>query len=121
MAPICVAAKNIDCTIHTAFNIPVGHFGSNLPPLSNKMKSSLRNRLSELKIIIIDEISVVSNNLLFYVDLRLNKIFATVKDKPFAGISVITVGDFFQLPPVGGRPVYADYKNNWKNFESLWK
>ena len=39
--------------------------------------------------------------------------------KSLAGISVITVGDFFQLPPVGARPVYADYKNNWQNFESL--
>ena len=65
MALTGVAAINIDgTTIHTAFNIPVGHFCSNLPPLSDKMKSSLRNRLSELKIIIIDEISMLSNNLL---------------------------------------------------------
>ena len=55
MARTGVAAINIDGrTIHTAFNIPVGHFGCNLPPLSDKMKSSLRNRLPELKIIIID-------------------------------------------------------------------
>ena len=73
MAPTGVAAVNIDgTTIHTAFNIPVGHFGSNLPPLKDKMKSSVRNRISELKTVIIDEISMVSNNLLFYVHLRLN-------------------------------------------------
>ena len=117
MAPTGVAAINVDATtIHTAFCIPVGHFGSNLPPLSNKMKSCLRNRLSGLKIIITDEILMISNNLLFYVHLRLNEIC-----KPFAGISVITVGDFLQLPPVGGRPVYADYKDNWQNFQSPWK
>ena len=46
---------------------------------------------------------MVSNNLLFYVHLRLNEIFGTVNDKPFAGISVITVGDFFQFLPVGGK------------------
>ena len=73
MAPTGVATINIDgTTTHTAFNIPVGHFGSNLPPLSDKLKSSLRNRLSELKMIIIDEISMVSSNLLLYVHLRLN-------------------------------------------------
>ena len=73
MAPTGVAAINIDgTTIHTAFNIPVGHFGSNLPPLSDKIKSNLRNRLSELKIVIIDEMLMVSSNLLFYVRLRLN-------------------------------------------------
>ena len=39
----------------------------------------------------------------------------------FAGVSVITVGDFFQLTLVAGKPVYANYKNNWQNFNLLWK
>ena len=73
MAPTGVAAININGkTIHTAFNIPVGNFSSNLTPLSDKIKSSFRNRLSELKIIIIDEIYMVFNNLLLYIYLRLN-------------------------------------------------
>ena len=67
------------------------------------MNSNLRYRLSELKFIIIGEISMIFNNLLFYDDLTLNEIFGTVNDKPFAGISVITVGDFFQFPQVGGK------------------
>ena len=64
---------------------------------------------------------MVSNDLLFYVHLRLNEIFGSVNNEPFAGITVITVGDVFQLLPVGGKPVYATYKNTWQNFESLWK
>lgn len=55
---------------------------------------------------------MASNNLLFYVPLKLNGIFDTVNDKPFAGILVINVGGFFQLPPFGRRLVYVDYKNN---------
>ena len=66
----------------------------------------------------VDEISMVSNDFLFYVHLRLNKIFGSVNNE---GITVITVGDFFQLPPVRGEPVHATYKNTWQNFESLWK
>ena len=31
------------------------------------------------------------------------------------------VGDLLQLPPVGRRPVYASYKNNWQNFDLLWR
>ena len=55
MAPTGVAAINIDgTTIHTALNIPVGQFGKNLPGLSDKMKCNLRNRLADLKVIIID-------------------------------------------------------------------
>ena len=122
MVPTGVAAINIDgTTIHTALHIPVGSFGKNLPPLSDKMKSSLINKLADLKVIIIDEISMVSNDLLFYVHLRLNEIFGFVKNEPFAGVTVITVGGFFQLPPVEGKPVYAPYKNNLQNFESLWQ
>ena len=49
------------------------------------MKSSLRNKLSDLKVIIIDEILMVSNDLLFHVHLRLTEIFGPVNDQPFAG------------------------------------
>ena len=61
MAPTGVAAIQVDGTIHTALGIPVGHFGTKLPPLHDKMKCSLRNHLSDLKVIIIDDISMVSN------------------------------------------------------------
>ena len=67
--------------------------------------------MSELKVIIIDEISMVSNNLLYYIYLRLNEIFRTADTKPFAALTILAVGDFFQLQPVGGLPVYAEYKN----------
>ena len=88
-----------------ALNILVGHLGETLPLLNDKMKSSLRNRLSNLKVIIIDEISMASNYLLYYVHMRLNAIFGCITNEPFAGITVIAVGDFFLLPTVGGRPV----------------
>ena len=64
---------------------------------------------------------MVSNKLLFYVRLRWNVIFGSVNNEPFAGITVITVGDFFQLAQVGGKLVCSTYKNTWQNLESLWK
>ena len=111
----------VGTTIHTALNIPINQFGKKLSPLSDKKRSSLRCKLSDLKVIIIDEMSMVSNDLLFHVHLHLTEIFGSVNDQPFAGASVITVGDFFQLPPVGGKPVYVNHKDNWQNFNSLWK
>ena len=108
-------------TKHTALGIPVGHFGTKLPPLLDQMKCSLRNHLSDLKVIIIDEISMASNELLFYVHLRLNEIFGSVNNDPFADITVIVVGDLLQLPPVVGFPVYASYENNSQNFDLLWR
>ena len=64
---------------------------------------------------------MVSNELLLYVHLRVNEIFGSVNNDPFAGMTVIVIGDLLQLPPVGGRPVYASYKNNWQNFDLLWR
>ena len=55
MTPIGVAAVNIDgTTIHTALDILIGSFCKNLTPLGDKMKSSLRNKLSDLKVMIVD-------------------------------------------------------------------
>ena len=73
----------------------VGHFGKNLSSLSDKMNSTVRNRLADLKTIIIDEISMVSNNLLFFNNLRLNEIFATTNIESFAGLTIVAVGDSF--------------------------
>ncbi|XP_057316777.1 uncharacterized protein LOC130657796 [Hydractinia symbiolongicarpus] len=122
VAPTGVAAININgTTIHTAFGIPVGHFGKNLPRLNDKRRTTLRNKLSELKASIVDEISMVSNLQLFYIHLRLIEIFACRDEIPFAGITVIECGDLYQLPPVQQRPVYADYKSDWLNLVHLWK
>ena len=64
-----------------------------------------------MKPIIIDEISMVSDDLLsFQIHLRLLEIFGCPNNTPFAGLSIIVVGDFLQLPPARVKPVYAEYK-----------
>ena len=122
MAPTGDAAIQVDgTTVHTALGIPEGNFEIKLPPLHDKMKCSLRTHLSDLKVIIIDKIFMVLNELLFYLHLPLNEIFSSVNNDPFAGLTVVVVGDLLQLPLVGGHPVYASYKNNWQNFDLLWR
>ena len=59
MAPTGVAAINFEsAAIHSTLKIPTGCLRNSLPPLTDKMKYSFRNTLSNLKIIIIDEISM---------------------------------------------------------------
>ena len=51
---------------------------------------------------------IILNKLLYYIHLQLNEIFGTEDTKPVAGLNIVAVGDFFQLPPVGRRPVYKE-------------
>ena len=59
--------------------------------------------------IIIDEISMVSNMKLLFVHQRLKEIFGTPQYSLFAGKTVIMVDDLFQLPPCNGKPVFAEF------------
>ena len=105
LAPTGVAAVHINgTTIHAGLQINVG---GKMFPLNDRQRAVLRNKLSEVKIIIIDEISMVSSMLLYQVNQRLNEIFGYSDQLPFAGMSVIVCGDFYQLPPVRGLPVYS--------------
>ena len=122
LAPTGVSAVNVDgVTIHSALSIsPDRNFGKCLPKLSDKMRCQLQNKYSELSVIIIDEISMVSNKLLLQMHQRLVEIFRCSSGKPFAGISVIVCGDFYQLPPIQQRPVYANFADSMLNICHCW-
>ena len=93
-------------TLHGAFGN--FKFGNNHFPLSDEKRARLRESLSELKLIIVDEMSLVDADLMYTIDLRLKEIFPLNMDIPFAGIGIIWVGDLLQLPPVtfGSRLIY---------------
>ena len=108
LAPTGIAAYNINGnTIHSALSIPIS---VSLPyqPLGEEKISLLRNQLSQLQIVIIDEISMVDQKLLWYIHGRLRQIKQSRNDCPFGNVSVIAVGDFYQLPPVMGTSLYTD-------------
>ena len=120
MAPTGVAAVNISgTTVNTGLAIPK-HAGINLPPLPDQKKTLLRLSLSELKLLIIDEISMVSNNRLLNIHQRLREIFGTSSSKIFAGISIIAVGDLHQLPPIQQKPIFCRYGNDVYNLSHPW-
>ena len=111
LASTGVAAVNVDgATIHSSLALsPKRNYGKGISKLSDKKRCMLRNKYSQLSVIIIDEISMVSNKLLLNVHQRLVEISGCSPDIPFAGISVIACRDFYQLLPIQQRPVYAKF------------
>lgn len=70
--------------------------------------------------IIIDEISIISSFLLLYIYLGLDEIFGYSDNVSFGGITVIKVGDFYQLSPVQQRTLYSEYNDLWQYLAHLW-
>ncbi len=120
MAPTGVAAININgTTVNTALAIP-RECGNNVPAMSDQRRTQMRLSLAELKLIIIDEISMVSNMGLLHIHQRLKEIFVTPNSELFAGVSVLVFGDFFQLPPIRSATTFSNYKNDTFNLHHPW-
>ena len=49
---------------------------------------------------------MVSNDLWTDIDSRLGEIFMIIPEKAFAGLSVMTLADLLQLPPVRGKLIF---------------
>ena len=93
-----ISAVNIGATaIHYGLGIKLG---IKLLGFNDKAKASLRNMSSKVKFLIIDELSMVSSDLWTDIDSRLEEIFMMIPEKAFAGLSVMIVAEFLQLPPV---------------------
>lgn len=63
-----------------------------------QMDDRTKERLALLRVLLIDEVSMVRADRLDMVDQRLKA--AKGNSKPFGGVKIILVGDFCQLPPV---------------------
>ena len=64
-APTGKAVHNIHgMTLRSAFALPVIEFGGEIPNLSSDMLNTLRSKLLCLKLIVIDEISMVGSKIL---------------------------------------------------------
>ena len=112
VAPTGKAAYNIKGhTIHCAFHIPANQSLSTYSKLSWDTLNTLRAKYINLKWIISDEISMVSNNMLKYINFRLQEIKSN--SQLFGGINIIAVGDFYQLKPVKGQFIFEDYRENY--------
>ena len=113
------AAFNISGqTICSAFHRKMYQKGTN--HLAADELNTFRTKYRHLKIIIIDEISMVGNMTLSFIDTRLQQLMGT--REVFGGLSVIAVGDLYQLKPVGDYLISLDLKKGASSLgRNLWK
>lgn len=81
-------------------------------------KEYLHKRLDKARVLVIDEVSMLSPRLLDTVE-RICRVMKR-NDKPFGGMQVVLSGDFFQLPPVA-RGVsdieFINVSDTWRNMD----
>jgi ATP-dependent DNA helicase PIF1 len=100
VAPTAVAAINIGGeTIHSFFRLPPEHLDPDGDYHPNKQR---RLVMENLKLLIIDEVSMVLPNVVDVIDHILKSVRRN--NRPFGGVPVLFVGDLFQLPPVVATP-----------------
>lgn len=105
-APTGCAAFNIEgMTLHSASLLGRSKL-TGYQSLSHDRADTLHLRLSKLKLIIIDEISMVGNTMLYDIHKRLNEILVQPDSIIFGNCSILAVGDLYQLPPVCQAPLF---------------
>ena len=106
--PTGTSAFNIGgFTVHSALKIPRSA-KKTYESLGNDSLNTLQTQLAGLEILIIDEISMVDRKVLAYIHGRMKqikRIRTTDRDSYFGGVCILAVGDFYQLPPVKGKPL----------------
>ena len=117
-------------TIHSGLAVPASQSLKNYKPLDSCRLNTLRCKLGALKLILLDEISMVGNSM-FTVQLnnRLKDLKGSKED--FGGVSIITLGDLFQLKPVMDGYIFTDVQyltsynilapNLWKSYFRMFE
>ena len=106
LAPTGIAALNIGGqTIHSFFQFDF----SPSPKIKKKLDSSL---IEKLDLLIIDEVSMVNASIMDSIDKALRK--TRRNNQPFGGVSMMLVGDLFQLEPVVKESAQSFFYDNYQ-------
>lgn len=121
-APTGVAALNVGGqTIHSLLRLPTGVIADH----ELDQPTELKKMLAAIDTLVLDEVSMVSADLMDAIDRSLRQARGRKHD-PFGGVQMIMFGDPYQLPPVPPRDpheraYYADtYRSLWFFDAKVW-
>jgi ATP-dependent DNA helicase PIF1 len=116
LAPTGIAANNISGqTIHSALSL-FSEESTYVSSIFSRQDKTCLEELRTIKVLIIDEISMVDALLLGF----LSSIFCKIhkRSEPFGNMHVLAFGDLMQLPPISGGKVFT--APVWKIFHPLF-
>ena len=106
-------------TLHSGLDF---NFGNNFLALNDKKLDQFRLNLRNLEVVVVDEMSMVSSDMLYKINQRLLEIL--LNEDHFGGLAFVLVGDILQLQPVQGAYVFQDPKSQkykpMHSVEPLW-
>jgi ATP-dependent exoDNAse (exonuclease V) alpha subunit len=112
-----IAATHMNgMTIHAWSGIGVKESLQSKDLAAMKEKKYLKDKLQEVQVLIIDEISMLHKQQLDMVNLVLKNFKAN--NLPFGGVQVVFTGDFFQLPPIGKQ--HETSKDKFAFMSAAW-
>ena len=124
-APTGVAALNVGgVTIHSLFTFPLGLLGE--VDIGKHLSRRTRDVLKALDMLVIDEVSMVSADLMDAMD-RAMRIARGRRNLPFGGAQVVMFGDPYQLAPVPPRDpqerayMAENYQSGWFFDAHVWR
>ena len=119
-APTGVAAFNVDgMTIHSCLLLRVTGQSTYTSLSFDKLKT-LRMKLSNLTLMIIDEILMVGSDMLLNIHHRLNEIKGVNgNDICFGNTCILGCGDLYQLPPVRQSCIFNPVKDAMAQMHGL--
>ena len=106
-APTGIAAAELvnGRTLHDLLSLPTtASHNQNLAPLRADKAVQLSIRIEDMRLLLIDEISMVDCNLFSWIDQRLQQLLHC--SEPFGSCGIVIIGDNLQLPPVAGTSLY---------------
>lgn len=116
-----IAATHVGgMTIHAWSGIGIRNYLSAADLDAISSKEHIVRRLNKTSVLIIDEVSMLSGEVLTMVDQVLREVRHS--ERAFGGVQVVLVGDFFQLPPVskaGQEASFAFQSNAWKSLNPI--
>ncbi|KJL47985.1 ATP-dependent RecD-like DNA helicase [Microbacterium hydrocarbonoxydans] len=113
-APTGVAALNVEGqTIHSLFRLPIGLIGDS----DIDQNDNTRRILNAIETLVIDEISMVSADLMDAIDRSLRQARGK-RGIPFGGVQIVMFGDPYQLAPVPPRGDELAYVRD--HYRSFW-